>query len=164
MTSAMELLSPSTMEQPVAPQSNTEAWLSFYPPLKVDEIAGDLEGWLAARRPRRPDVPSSAAAPATDGNGTGASSEPVELILYVSSHSPHCAAAIRTVKKVLSRFERSKVRLTVRDLREDPTGGIEDNVAFTPTLVRRSPTPRTFILGHMSNPNLLLDLLAECED
>lgn len=152
------------MEQPVIPQSDSESWLSFYRPLDVDEIAGDLDVRLAARRPRRRDGPFSASAPATDGDGTGAPSEPVELILYVSSHSPHCAAAIRTVKKVLSRFERSRVRLTVRDLNEDPTGGIEDNVAFTPTLVRRSPTPRTFILGHMSNPNLLLDLLAECED
>ena len=85
-------------------------------------------------------------------------------ILYVSSHSPHSAAAIRAIKKVLSRFERSKVRLTVVDLNEDPESGAEDRVAFTPTLVQRSPAPRTFILGHMSNPNLLLDLLAECED
>jgi hypothetical protein len=33
-------------------------------------------------------------------------------------------------------------------------------VAFTPTLVKRSPGPRTFILGHISNPELVLDLLA----
>ena len=36
-------------------------------------------------------------------------------------------------------------------------------VAFTPTLVRRTPGPRTFILGHVTNPDLLMELLADCD-
>ena len=38
-----------------------------------------------------------------------------------------------------------------------------DSVAFTPTLVRKTPGPRTFILGHITNPQLVLELLADCE-
>jgi DNA-binding response OmpR family regulator len=89
--------------------------------------------------------------------------EPVELILYVSSRSPRSVAAVRNIKKVLERFRSSRVKLTVCDLSGNPNSRIEDSVAFTPTLVRKSPGPRTFILGHITNPELVLELLAECE-
>jgi KaiB-like protein len=152
------------MEQGVTRDLGEGWWHSPCQPLDVDDLIERVEtAFEAAPSKRRRGTPSkSPAADPNDGN-TEPCPEPVELILYVSSHSTYSAAAIRTIKKVLSRFERSKVRLTVRDLREDPTCGAEDGVAFTPTLVRRT-MPRTFILGHMSNPNLLLDLLAECED
>jgi DNA-binding response OmpR family regulator len=90
--------------------------------------------------------------------------EPVELILYVSSQSPRSFAAVRNIEKVLERFNSSRVRLTVCDLSTNPEAGAEDSVAFTPTLVRRTPGPRTFILGHITNPDLLLELLADCGD
>jgi DNA-binding response OmpR family regulator len=86
----------------------------------------------------------------------------IELILYVSAESPRSAMAISNIKKALARFESPKVRLTIHDLSKDPSKGVRDNIAFTPTLVKRSPGPRTFILGHMSNPDLLLELLEAC--
>ena len=89
--------------------------------------------------------------------------DPVELILYVSSQSARSHAALRNIRNVLKRFKSSRVKLTVCDLAIDPAGGIEDSVAFTPTLVRRTPGPRTFILGHVTNPDLLMELLADCE-
>jgi CheY-like chemotaxis protein len=88
--------------------------------------------------------------------------EPVELILYVSSQSPRSHAAVRNIKQVLERFHSSRVKLTVCDLATNPNAGIEDAVAFTPTLVRKTPGPRTFILGHITSPELLLELLADC--
>ena len=98
------------------------------------------------------------------GGGAADCPEPVELILYVSSQSPRSFAAVRNIKKVLQRFNSSRVKLTVCDLSQNPEGGIADAVAFTPTLVRRTPGPRTFILGHITNPELLLELLADCGD
>lgn len=89
--------------------------------------------------------------------------DPVELILYVSSQSPRSFAAVKNVKKVLERFSSTRVKLTVHDLSVDPARGIADSVAFTPTLVRKTPGPRTFILGHMTSPELLLELLADCD-
>jgi hypothetical protein len=47
-------------------------------------------------------------------------------------------------------------------LSANPEAGTADSVAFTPTLVRRTPGPRTFILGHITNPEVLLELLADC--
>jgi CheY-like chemotaxis protein len=106
--------------------------------------------------------------PVENGNGIGGGShdcpDPVELILYVSSQSARSFAAVRNIKKVLQRFNSSRVKLTVCDLSTNPEAGVEDAVAFTPTLVRRTPGPRTFILGHITNPELLLELLADCGD
>jgi DNA-binding response OmpR family regulator len=97
-----------------------------------------------------------------DGGGTSCP-DPVELILYVSSQSPRSFAAVKNIRKVLERFDSSRVKLTVHDLSKDPSRGIADAVAFTPTLVRKTPGPRTFILGHITNPQLVLELLADCE-
>lgn len=89
--------------------------------------------------------------------------EPVELILYVSSHSRGSAEAIKNIQKVLSRFNAERVKLTVCDLSVHTAKGAEHRVAFTPTLVRHSPAPRTCILGHLTNPELVLELLSDCE-
>ena len=74
------------------------------------------------------------------------------------------SGCVRTSRAAaFSWFKSSRVKLTVCDLARDPAGGVEDSVAFTPTLVRRAPGPRTFILGHVTNPDLLMELLADCE-
>ena len=56
----------------------------------------------------------------------------------------------------------SRVNLTIYDLSQNPEAGKADAVTFTPTLVKRSPGPRTFILGHITNPDLLVELLQAC--
>jgi DNA-binding response OmpR family regulator len=128
----------------------------------VERVRRRTEGDRGSRR-RRATPPPPMPGEGSDGAGTNNCPEPVELILYVSSQSPRSYAALRNIRKVLERFESSQVKLTVCDLSEDPASGIEDAVAFTPTLVRRTPGPRTFILGHITNPELLLELLADCD-
>ena len=89
--------------------------------------------------------------------------DPIELILYVSADSPRSANAINNIKRVLSRYRSDKVRLTICDLARNPTMGNADSIAFTPTLVKRSPGPRTYILGHITNPDVLIELLDGCD-
>ncbi len=125
----------------------------------IERVRQRMEGSGGAKR-RRPSP-----GPQNIGDGMGGAPEcpePVELILYVSSRSPRSFAAVKNIKKVLSRLDASRVKLTVCDLSENPDAGNEDSVAFTPTLVRRTPGPRTFILGHITNPEVLLELLADC--
>jgi CheY-like chemotaxis protein len=128
----------------------------------VERVRRRMEGDRTPRRRRQPamlmPVGKNSDEPARPG-----CPEPIELILYVSSQSARSYTAVRNVRKVLERYESSQVRLTICDLSQDPSGGIEDAVAFTPTLVRRTPGPRTFILGHLTSPELLLELLADCE-
>jgi KaiB-like protein len=89
--------------------------------------------------------------------------EPIELILYVSADSPRSANAISNIKRVLARYRSDKVTLTICDLASNPLMGEADSIAFTPTLVKRSPGPRTYILGHITNPDVLIELLDGCD-
>jgi len=134
-------------------------------PFDLDDLVERVRRRLESTTPRRRAVTSRPVVPAkisqSDGNHSECP-EPVELILYVSAHSPRSAATVRDIKKVLARFPTSQVRLTVCDLSTNPDAGVEDGVAFTPTLVRRAPGPRTFILGHLTNPDLLLEILGDC--
>jgi CheY-like chemotaxis protein len=125
----------------------------------IDRVRRRMESTGGGSRRKRP--ASTRGDSGTDG-GQPDCPEPVELILYVSSQSPRSHAAVRNIKQVLERFHSSRVKLTVCDLAANPNAGIEDAVAFTPTLVRKTPGPRTFILGHITNPELLLELLADC--
>jgi hypothetical protein len=86
----------------------------------------------------------------------------VELVLYVSSASPASIQARRNLEMLLSRFVTNQVRWSVRDLGREPLAGIEDRIAFTPTLVKRFPEPRVWVLGNLRETDLLADMLRLC--
>jgi CheY-like chemotaxis protein len=82
----------------------------------------------------------------------------LELVLYVSTHSLACARALQVLRTLVP-DSAPDVRLTVCDLATHPGAGEADNVVFTPTLVKRLPTPRTWILGDLSRPETVGELL-----
>jgi CheY-like chemotaxis protein len=135
----------------------------IHKPFDLDDLIERVRYRVEGDGPRRPRAPQIRGNGHADGGEPPNCPDPVELILYVSSQSARSHAAVRNIKNVLKRFRSSRVRLTVCDLARDPMGGIEDGVAFTPTLVRKTPGPRTFILGHVTNPELVMELLADCE-
>ena len=86
----------------------------------------------------------------------------VELVLYVSSASPASLQARRNLEVLLSRFVANEVRWSVRDLGREPLAGVEDRIAFTPTLVKRFPEPRMWVLGNLRETDFLADMLRLC--
>lgn len=86
----------------------------------------------------------------------------VDLVLYVSAVSQYTQNAIRNCEQLLSRFDRKQVRFEVCDVRECPDRAAAEGVCYTPMLVKRSPAPRTCLLGDLSNGAPLLDLLQSC--
>jgi hypothetical protein len=107
------------------------------------------------RRPSR--QPQSAAPdrttpPTLQGTANGPS---IELVLYVSSVSPHSIAALRNLRRTLAQYAGNAVRLTVCDLSKDPSLADRDGVHFTPSLVAAGRGPRTWIVGHLGNPQVL---------
>jgi CheY-like chemotaxis protein len=90
-----------------------------------------------------------------DGDATKAV---IELVLYVSSASVHSAAALRNIRQVLAQFD-GRVKLTVHDLLKHPERGDADGVHFTPALLSRGPGPRTWIVGHLHNPQVIQAIL-----
>ena len=86
----------------------------------------------------------------------------VELALYISSASPASIQACRNLERLLSDFDQSQVKFTVCDLVTNPRGGEADRVAFTPTLVKRYPEPRMWVLGNLKDSDIVADLLRMC--
>jgi CheY-like chemotaxis protein len=86
----------------------------------------------------------------------------VELVLYVSSTSVASLQARESVERVLQDFEASQVRYTVHDLVQEPLAGTADRITFTPTLVRRYPAPRVWLLGGLRDRHIVADLLRAC--
>lgn len=83
----------------------------------------------------------------------------VELVLYISGASPASARALANLRRILRRYRRGTVALDVRDLNADPWSGERDQITFTPTLCKRAPDPPMWILGDLSRPEPLVDLL-----
>lgn len=86
----------------------------------------------------------------------------VELALYVTLPWPSSLRAQGNLKRVLSGVREGDVRLIVCDLAREPERAELDNVIFSPTLVKVWPEPKMWILGDLSEPAVLTDLLALC--
>jgi circadian clock protein KaiB len=85
-----------------------------------------------------------------------------ELVLYVSSASPASIQARRNLERLLDRFDTSQIKFSVCDLAREPLAGEADRVAFTPTLVKRYPEPRMWVLGNLKDPEIVAGLLHAC--
>jgi CheY-like chemotaxis protein len=88
--------------------------------------------------------------------------EAADLVLYVSPDSPSSHRARRNVEKLLERFPTDRLAFQVVDLASDPQRAEEDNIVFTPTLLKRRPDPRAWILGDLGDPGVVVDLLHMC--
>jgi two-component system response regulator GlrR len=86
----------------------------------------------------------------------------VELVLYVSPLSRYAHIAQRNFEDLLTRFDQRRVRFEICDVSQHPERGDEDAICYTPMLVKRSPLPRTYVLGDLSNTEALVELLESC--
>ena len=148
--------------------SDVDGFDVFPKPFDVDHLISHVRQRLNDGGPKRPyRQPEVKSGKSRNNNGNNHQDdgcpEPIELILYVSADSPRSANAITNIKRVLSRYRSDKVTLTICDLARNPMKGQADSIAFTPTLVKRSPGPRTYILGHITNPDVLIELLDGCD-
>ena len=126
-------------------------------PLDLDNFLGQVRRVLAASN-RLNGGPGSA-----DDAGSGRRARfIVELVLYVSSASPASIQARRNLEQVLDGFDRSQIKYTICDLGREPMAAEIDRVAFTPTLVKRYPEPRMWLLGTLRETDLVADLLRVC--
>jgi hypothetical protein len=154
-------------EEVVRPDDTAVRWpWDRVPSRGADPFDDDIEEpsdepWSVASKRRRGGIrngPAERMAVASDGH-TSRRRARVELVLYTSAASGKCQKALRAVMKVLRDYDPAQVSLTVRDLSGDPAAGDEDAVIFTPTLVKRGPGPRTYLVGDLDQPHLLMDLL-----
>jgi hypothetical protein len=87
---------------------------------------------------------------------------PVDLALYLTMPWPSSMKAKRNLEIVLAGFSPSEVRLTIYDLAQEPDRAETDGIVFSPTLIKRSPEPRAFVMGDLSDRRVLSNLLLMC--
>lgn len=85
----------------------------------------------------------------------------LELVLYVQSDAPESQKAVRNLRRALLPYDASRYRLTIVDVAHGGDDAWyqsldEDRIIVTPTLVRRSPGPKTWIAGTLA-PNVALE-------
>ncbi|MFL5318517.1 MAG: response regulator [Myxococcaceae bacterium] len=127
-------------------------------PLDVDQFLGRIAELVAPARGRLVNATRDWLSSYSDRSL--AVSNPVELVLYISAYSPSSLKALRNVQRLLQKFDARHLTFTICDLSKEPAeAGEADKIAFTPTLVKRWPEPRTWILGDLENTQVLEDLL-----
>ena len=105
--------------------------------------------------------PGGDAAAGTPAGAEAAAPPPVHLVLYVSEGSESARRSLRVLRRHLARLPPGRVRLDVLDVGTDAGARAagEDRVAFTPTLVRRAPAPRRWLVGDLRRRGALARLL-----
>jgi DNA-binding response OmpR family regulator len=128
-------------------------------PLNIDHFLGTVQQLLGPAAARK--LAEGKARVATERRPQTAALPPVEFTLYVSPQSPSSLRALRNLQALLERFPGLPVVLTVRDLSlpESLAEAEIDRIAFTPTLVKKSPGARSWILGTLDNVRPVLDQL-----
>jgi len=121
-------------------------------PLDLDLFLEQVRRILRENAERRGGSPMDESVQARHGHR-------VELVLYVSPDSTASAQARRNLEALLERFDTSQIKYTVCDLDRDPQSGDGDRVAFTPTLVKRYPAPRMWVLGNLRDAEIVADVL-----
>ena len=125
-------------------------------PLDLDNFLEQVRNILASSAEPKPSPGE------TPHPGVRSSRHRIELVLYVSSASPSSAQARSNLERLLQQFDGSQIRYTVCDLLREPLAGTADRIAFTPTLVKRYPEPRMWVLGNLREPQIIADLLQVC--
>jgi CheY-like chemotaxis protein len=112
---------------------------------------------LAAAKPKPKAKVKAKKADAAASDGTL-----IDLVLYVSERSPASLRARQRMNEVLAGFDAARVRFEVCDLLLHAASAERDRVVFTPTLLKRAPAPRSWILGDLADDEVVRDLLAMC--
>ena len=93
-------------------------------------------------------------------NNTGVPS--IELTLYISGSAMASQKAVNNLQKLLRAYKADQVRLTICDLSVEFSATAEaDKIAFAPTLVKRSPEPKAWILGSLDDSSPVIHLLED---
>jgi len=88
--------------------------------------------------------------------------ECLELRLYITPDSPASLKARRTMERLIESFPAADIAFDVFDVAVESERAEKDNVVFTPTLVKRWPEPRAWIVGDLSDPAVVADLIHMC--
>ena len=83
----------------------------------------------------------------------------IELVLYVTPDSIPCHRARAAMKDILKDYDASRIDFRIYDLDGHLGAAQRDRIIFTPTLVKRWPDPKVWVLGDLTRRGVVIDLL-----
>lgn len=120
-------------------------------PLDLDKFLLQVATILAPARQAARAEPEEAAVPAPPR---------AEFVLYVARSSPASLKARRRFESLLAACVPGQVRFQVCDLALRSEEAERDGVIYAPTLLRRAPSPKMWVLGDLADEGVLEDLLS----
>jgi len=73
------------------------------------------------------------------------------LQLYVSGMSPRSMEAIENINKICAEFLEDSFQLEIIDLYKHPEVASEQQIIFSPSLIKRRPLPKKTLVGTFSD-------------
>jgi circadian clock protein KaiB len=83
--------------------------------------------------------------------GLVVSDQKLILQLYVSGMSPKSMEAIENINKICSEMLEDSFQLEIIDLYKHPEAASEQQIIFSPSLIKRSPLPKKTLVGTFSD-------------
>lgn len=81
-------------------------------------------------------------------------SEKMILQLYISGMTENSILAIKNITKLCDQYRvgwGDLIDLEVIDIYENPAAASEQQIVFSPSLIRRSPLPKKILIGDLSD-------------
>jgi CheY-like chemotaxis protein len=133
-------------------------------PVDVDKFLSKLNEILAPIRDEEMAKAKAHLEVALDRRNQLEGQKRIRFLLYISEASTTSLRAVRNLQALLEGYEPTQVDLHVVDLsKERPPSFDEDRITFTPTLVRRMPEPRVYLLGTLENIQTVTDMLSDAK-
>lgn len=83
----------------------------------------------------------------------------LSLQLYVSGMSPKSVDAIRNLKTICDRHLKDAFELEIIDIYKHPEVALEQDIVFSPSLVKQFPLPKKVLVGTLENSEKVLRTL-----
>jgi circadian clock protein KaiB len=85
--------------------------------------------------------------------------ERLVLQLYVSGMSPKSMAAIENINRICKEHLEGEFELEIVDIYKNPQIATEQQIVFSPALIKRFPVPKKILVGSLSDESKVIRAL-----
>jgi circadian clock protein KaiB len=75
----------------------------------------------------------------------------MELQLYISGMSPKSMEAVENIKRLCDKFLHNNFKLEIIDIYKNPGIAAQEQIIFSPSLIKRLPLPKKILIGNFAN-------------
>lgn len=81
------------------------------------------------------------------------------LQLYVSGMSPKSMAAIENINRICREYLEGAFDLEIVDIYKNPEAATEQQIVFSPALIKKLPFPKKILVGSLSDEHKVIKAL-----